>query len=532
MGKRQGTRRDLLAWAPVLGLCADVPVRAAQKVGSVQEGSLGFNVRDFGATGDGATLDTLSINKAIAAVSKIGGGTVHFPAGIYLCHSIHLKSNIRLEFTNGVVIVAADPPKNNGEEGYDLTEPNEPGEKFQDFGHSHCHNSLIWGEDLENVSICGPGLIWGRGISRGEFQGPIAEIPGVANKTIALKNCHDVILRDFSILHGGHFGILTTGVDNLTIDNVKIDTNRAGIDMDCCRNVRVTNCSVNAPWDDAICVKSSYALGLPRAAEMITISNCMVSGSFEEGSLLDGTLKRFPPDADIDRNGRIKLGTESSGGFRNITISNCVFDGCFGLAILSVDGAIIEDVSISNISMRDTVASPIFIRLGSRMRSPAGAQIGAIRRINISNIVSSSTSSLMCSMIAGIPDHTIESIKLTGILLQHSGGGTTIDASRHLEELEKEYPEPTMFGNTPAHGFFIRHAKDIEISNCKVIATSEDARPCFFLDDVAKTTFSDIRTYGATTSPLFVLENVKNIRVAKCNSLPDTEIADAKHTEL
>jgi polygalacturonase len=108
---------------------------------------------------------------------------------------------------------------------------------------------------------------------------------------------------------------------------------------------------------------------------MITISDCMVSGSFEEGSLLDGTFKRFPADADIDRNGRIKLGTESNGGFKNITITNSIFDGCFGLAILSVDGAIIEDITISNVTMRDTVTSPIFIRLGSRMRGPAGAPV-------------------------------------------------------------------------------------------------------------------------------------------------------------
>ena len=86
------------------------------------------------------------------------------------------------------------------------------------------------------------------------------------------------MLRDFSILHGGHFGILATGVDNLTIDNLKIDTNRDGMDIDCCRNVRVSNCSVNSPWDDGICLKSSFALGYARATEMVTITNCLVGG--------------------------------------------------------------------------------------------------------------------------------------------------------------------------------------------------------------------------------------------------------------
>ncbi|MCU1239216.1 MAG: Exo-poly-alpha-D-galacturonosidase precursor [Candidatus Solibacter sp.] len=66
--------------------------------------------------------------------------------------------------------------------------------------------------------------------------------PGVGNKSIALKSCHNILLRDFSILHGGHFGILATAVDNLTIDNLKIDTNRDGMGVDSCRNVRLSNC--------------------------------------------------------------------------------------------------------------------------------------------------------------------------------------------------------------------------------------------------------------------------------------------------
>jgi len=535
MGKGNGTRRELLkvTGAAVLGLGAGGPVNAAAaRRGPAQEVSAEFNVRDFGATGDGKTLDTFSINKAISAAAAVGGDTVHLPAGTYLCHSIHLKSHVRLQFASGAIVVAADPPKEKGAESYDLAESNKPWEGYQDFGHNHWHNSLIWGEGLENISICGPGLIRGKGISRGEFQGPIAEIPGVANKAIALKNCHDVILRDFSILHGGHLGILTSGVDNLTIDNVKIDTNRAGIDMDCCRNVRVSNCSINAPWDDAICLKSSFALGFARAAEMITISDCMVSGSFEEGSLLDGTFKRFPANADIDRNGRIKLGTESNGGFKNIAIRNCVFDGCFGLTILSVDGAIIEDVSISDITMRDTVNSPIFIRLGSRMRAPAGAPVGAIRRVKISNIVSSSTSSLVCSMITGVPNHRIENVRLSNILIQHAGGGTKLDAARQLGEEEKAYPEPNMFGNTPAHGLLIRHAEGIEISNWKVIAAVEDARPCFRLEDVERVDFSNIKTDRVANTPLFILVRVKEFSVAQCNSLPDVEIAEVDHREL
>src|SRR5580704_7101679 len=524
------SRRDFLQATGAVVL--DWAARGKVSATALKPAGDALNVRDFGARGDGHQLDTVAINQAIAAAAAAGGGTVLLPAGTYLSHSIHLMSHVTLQLASGTILLAADPPKAGEQQGYDLAEDNKPWEQYQDFGHSHWHNSLLWGEGLENVSICGPGLIWGKGISRGEFQGPIATLPGVANKTIAFKNCHHVTLRDFSILHGGHLGILTTGVDNLTIDNVKIDTNRAGIDMDCCRNVRVSHCSINAPWDDAICLKSSFALGQARAAEMITISDCMVSGSFEEGTLLDGTFRRFAADADIDRNGRIKFGTESNGAFRNIAITNCIFDRCFGLAILSVDGAIIEDVTVSNITMRDTVASPIFIRLASRMRGPAGRPVGAIRRLNISNIVSSSTSSLICSMIAGVPDHRVDDIKISNILIQHSGGGTRIDAARHLDEKEKEYPEPNMFGNTPAHGLLIRHAADIEVSDYKVIAAVSDARPCFVLDDVERVDFSNVKTDTVPGTPAFVLRDVQDFSVTRSKAVPDTRIAEAIHTEL
>ena len=135
-------------------------------------------------------------------------------------------------------------------------------------------------------------------------------------------------------------------------------------------------------------------------------------------------------------------------------------------------------------------------------------------------------------MIAGIPNHTVEDIKLTNILLQHSGSGTKIDAIRQLEEKETEYPEPTMFGNTPAHGLLIHHAEGIEITNCKVISSAEDARPCFVLNDVQRADFFNIKADQAANTPVFILDNAKDIRVGKCNSLPDTEIAEVKHKEL
>jgi polygalacturonase len=479
------------------------------------------DVKVLGAKGDGKTLDTPAINRAIEAVAAAGGGTVHFPPGTYLSYSIHLKSNIVLYLSPGATILAADPPSPGNSGGYDAAEPN-AWDKFQDFGHSHWHNSLLWGEEIENVSILGPGLIWGKGLSRG--TGDTALLPGAGNKSISLKNCRNVTLRDLSILHGGHFAILATGVDNMTIDNLKIDTNRDAIDIDCCRNVRVSNCSVNSPWDDGICLKNSYGLGFARSTDNVTVTNCYVTGGYEEGTLLDATFKRFEPGFKVPRNGRIKFGTESNGGFRNVTISNCVIEDCRGIALESVDGALLEDVSISNITMRDIVDVPLFLRLGSRMRGPAGTPVGELRRVNISDIVVSNCASRQASIITGIPGHYIEDVKLSNIFVQHQGGGTKQDAAIQVPEIENVYPEPDRFGPMPAHAFYIRHVKGISMRDVNVSYLKEDLRPVFMLNDVHGADFTHIRAARAPDAPTFVLNNVGDFNVYQSKPLPDTQL--------
>ncbi len=381
-----------------------------------------LNVRRYGAVGDGRALDSPAIDRAIDAAASAGGGTVLIPAGTYRCFSIHLKSDVALEIGPGATVVAAAP--GDGDGPYDAPEPNRSS-AYQDYGHSHWHNSLIWGENLRNVSVFGPGLIDGRGLSSGHDAATdtYKDAPsGNANKAIALKECRGVVLRDLSILHGGHFAILATGVDNLTIDDLEIDTNRDGIDVDACRNVRIANTSVNSPWDDGICLKASYALGAIRHCENVTISDCFLSGNFVEGSLLDATFRRCEPSDRAYRTGRIKLGTESNGDFRNIAITNCVFDDCRGIAIESVDGSHIEDIAISNITMRHVAMAPIFIRLGNRARGPNKPPVGTIRRITIDNVVASDAEWSLGCIISGIPGHSIEDIRISNVRLAYQGG--------------------------------------------------------------------------------------------------------------
>jgi len=503
-------------------LAACLSVAQGQREVSVQvpAGCAGvYDVKAYGAKGDGKQLDTPAINSAIEAAAAAGGGTVRFPAGTYPSYSIHLKSRISLYLEQGATILAADPPPAGSSGGYDPAEPN-PSDKFQDFGHSHWHNSLIWGEGLENISILGQGMIYGKGLTR---EGNPR--PGVGNKSIGLKLCRNVTIRDISILQGGHFCILATGVDNLTIDNLRIDTNRDGMNIDSCRNVHISNCSVNSPWDDAICLKSSYGLGFARATENVTITNCQVSG-YDLGSFLDGTYQRNNPQAPDKAGvtGRIKFGTESNGGFKNITIANCVFVRCRGLALETVDGGQLEDIAITNITMRDIVNAPIFLRLGSRMRGPEGTPVGALRRVLLSNITVYNADPRYASIVSGIPGHDIEDVKLSNIRIFYQGGGTKEQAALEPPERENDYPEPRMFGDIPAYGFFIRHVKGIELSNIEVGFLKEDLRPAFILSEVKAADFQHIKAQHAQDVPTFVLKNVEDFSLHQCKGLADTKL--------
>ena len=484
-------RREFLKLAGigVAGVAAPSALAAAGQDSGGNAGRAFVNVKALGATGNGSTVDTPAINRAIESAESNGGGTVWFPAGQYLCYSIHLKSNVGLYLDQGAVIIAADPLPEGQSGGYDEPEPDQPWEAYQDYGHNHWHNSLIWGENLHDISISGPGRIWGRGLVRN--NGPDVRNPadrrttGVGNKSISLKNCHNVQLCDFQILKGGWFGILATGVDNLLIVGLTIDTNRDGMDIDCCRNVRIANCAVNSPWDDGIVPKSSYALGYARATENLEIVNCYVTGTYELGSVLDGTWKKFDASAHVPHTGRIKFGTESNGGFKNITIANCVFDGCQGLALESVDGALLEDVSISNITMRDIVSAPIFMRLGSRLRGPAGStKTGTLQRITLSNIVCSNAASHLGCIISGVPGHEIQDLNLHDIYIQHRGGGTKEQAAITPPEDEQKYPEPNMFGDMPSQGIYLRHVRNVSLSNVEIAAMNEDARPALVMQNV------------------------------------------------
>lgn len=493
------TRRDA-----ILGMAALLPF-PAHAVATI-------DVRDHGARGDGHALDSPAFNAAIAAAAaRPHGGTVIVPAGRYRCYSIRLRSRVTVTLAKGAVIEAATGA------GYDLPEDN--GEQlYQDFGHSHWRNSLIWGEDVEQVAILGPGLIDGRGLTRdgpgarwkaqtGErplsmrrmtaaeiarLEPDAARMNGVGNKAIALRNGRDIRLAGFTMAKCGHFAILATGTQRLTIQDLSIDTDRDGIDLDGVRDVLVERCRVNTPNDDAIVVKSSYALGRAAAAENVTIRQCAVSG-YDLGTMLDGsrrTTQAMAPDRDRPT-GRIKLGTESNGGYRNIRIEDCSFHHCRGLALETVDGGVMENVIARRLTMHDVTTAPLFLRIGDRRRGPAGTGVGAIRGVTLREITATGIDHRFAATIAGLPGHRVEDVNLSDVRLSYAGGGTAADAARRPGDLASAYPEPSMFGVTPAWGLWVRHAHGLSIRGLSLATVRQDARPPFRTEDVAALHITD-----------------------------------------
>lgn len=481
-----------------------------------------FNIQDFGAVGDGKKLDSSAINKAIDAAAKVGGGTVVVPAGTYLCGSIRLKSNINLHIDAGATILGA-PQKMNA---YDETEPFH-GQAYQDGGHTYFHNSLIWGENLTNVFITGNGMISGGGLTKDSgvmdkmcrydhWQNPdtskVFTPVRIGNKAIALKLCKNVLIRDVTIFHGGHFAILVTGCDNMTVDNVTMDTNRDGIDIDCCRNTMVSNCRINAPGDDGLCIKSSYALGEARLTENLTIVNCQVTG-FKEGTLIDGTMIPDPWGQ-----GRLKFGTESSGGYRNCSISNCTFRSCWGMALEEVDGGMMENITINNIAMIDIARYPIYITTGKRNRTPGQNLVSRMKNVLISNVIATGLTSKSGVLITGQPGYPIEGLRMENIRLVYNGGGTKEQADIIPKELGTGYPEPN--STMPSYGFFVRHVKNLELANITTSFTTNDFRPAAIFSDIDGLEIDNLKPQVAVgVSPVVMCADVSNVVIRNSPAL-------------
>jgi hypothetical protein len=205
--------------------------------------------------------------------------------------------------------------------------------------------------------------------------------------------------------------------------------------------------------------------------------------------------------------------------------------------------------------MREVSNAPIFLRLGSRMRAPEGTAVGSIRRVNISNVVVYDADPRYGSIISGIPGHDIEDVKLSDIRILYRGGLTLDQVARQPADLvntfffratggvpprepyatperEKEYPEPSMFSMLPAYGFFIRHARGIELNNVEVGFMKEDRRPAFVLDNVKAVDFQHVKARKAAGVPAIVLLNVEDFSVHGSHIAPDAHLDKVVRQEM
>ncbi|MDF9841697.1 MULTISPECIES: hypothetical protein [unclassified Paenibacillus] len=352
-----------------------------------------FDIRDYGAGADcSPVVNTAAINNAIQAAAA-GGGTVVIPEGSFRVYTVRLLNGVNLYLSAGSVLSAARTDITRSYElqigeGGNVEEPEvNLYVGLQDHGHTYFANSLIYGADIRDVMIYGPGLLDGSSLNdKGELEqilmggdphepirrnGPGHQGEWFGNKAIALVRCENIAFCDFSILAGGHFAIITTCVKNMYVERILVDTNRDAFDVDCCENVTIVHSTFNSLTDDAIVLKASYGGGIFMPLRNVLIEDCIVSG-YDMGSVY---AKTYTQDKLIatDRCGptaRVKLGTESTCGYDLVTVRRVQFKRSRGFALEAVDGADLSHIIFEDSTMEGVSSSPIFIKAGDRGRFP------------------------------------------------------------------------------------------------------------------------------------------------------------------
>ena len=450
-----------------------------------------YNVCEFGATGKGDTYDTNAVQTAIDQAIENGGGTVFFPAGKYLLKTIFLGDNITLFLETGAIILGStDRNSYNPENGAFL---DSSGKKFG--------SALIFARDKQNIVIKGNGIIDGQGYTEYFPKQKGLSRPSI----IRFIRCNNVRIQDITLTNSAAWVQHYVECEDLMIQGITVtsfsNNNNDGLDIDGCQRVIIRGCSINSE-DDSIVLKSLSNKG----CRDIVISDCMVSG-----------LKSA-----------IKTGTESLGGFENITITNCTFYGTRGISLLSVDGGNLNNITISNISMRDSYAV-IVMRHGERMRDygiekdQRPSEPGIFKNIMISNIQAIRVTESN-DFICGIKGYPIENVTLNNIRIQYAGGGKVSDTNRAIPELDDDYPKAKMFGVLPAYGFFIRHAKNIKLHDIELSYENEEYRSVLLCEDVDQLELDNI--YGQSNkdaAPFILLKNTSNVSVKDCYPRPGTD---------
>lgn len=431
----------------------------------VDMGSVVYDIRDYGAVNDTTQLSTKAVQRAIDECSLNGGGKVLVASGGYKIGSIVLRSGVDLHIENGATLYGST----------DIADYQPQKTDYVSLRTQTTTIQLIYADQASNISITGNGTIDGRGVG---FKKLSWNDEGITRPhLLRLVRCSDVSVSDVTLRNSGCWMQHYLACDRVKINNITVfnrnNFNNDALDLDGCHDVVVSGMIADSD-DDAITLKSTS----PRLCENIVITGCVVSSHC---------------------NG-IKLGTETNGGFRNINITGCIVKpssdqttqffgheskrGTSAISLEIVDGGVLENVNVSNIVVEGT-ESPIFVRLGNRARSYSSDveinKVGRIHNVHLSNITINDAGP-SGSSITGIPGYPVEDIYLSDITIYHAGGQGKVAIP--ADEMEKEYPEATMWGVLPAQGFFIRHAKNVQIRNLEIKAKKADSRDIIVREDV------------------------------------------------
>jgi polygalacturonase len=467
------------------------------------------DITAYGAVGNGTILNTNAIQKAIDACYKSGGGKVIIPAGVFLTGTIALNDNITLQLNKGAVLLGSTDVND-----YKNLDP------FVDGLGISVGWALVVAVDKKNIGIAGEGTIDGQG-SKLKAQQILTDTRAESQRwgrrpfLLRIVRCQNVALNGVTLNYAAAWTSHYFQCKQVSIKNVKIVSrgvaHNDGMDIDGCQDVTIKNCDVES-GDDALCFKTTSS---KMACKDIVVSGLRLKSG----------------------QGAIKIGTESMAAFENINISQCyIYDTTNGgIKLLSVDGANIRNIQISDITMVE-VKTPILIRLGARLsvfRKDQDSQqpIGTLENVTIKNVKAKAADNAQLMppsgiLITGIPGHNIKNLVLENIEINLAGGGSNENARQVVPEAIDKYPEVKTFGPlVPAYGVWARHVDGLKVSNVKFTLSHNDLRPAIICEDgknIALNSCIIPETTGAQA--VIRLENVAGARVTNTTA---TGSADA-----
>jgi len=460
-----------------------------------------FDVTKYGAVGDGTTLNSQAIQKAIDACHQSGGGKVIFPAGKFLSGTIVMKDNVTLYLQKGAVLLGSIDLKD-----YQNLDPFTEGLGI-DVGWA-----LLVAVDAKNIGIEGEGTIDGQGSALKAKHiltdtRPEGKRWGLRPFLVRIVRCTGVTVRGVTLKYAGAWTSHYFQSKQILIENVKIQSvgvaHNDGIGIDGCQQVRIKDCDV-VSGDDALVFKTT--------SSKMACKNIEVSG-----------LRLKSNQAGI------KMGTESMAPFEDIKITNChIYDTKNGgIKLLTVDGAHLRNILIADITM-DEVKTPMLFRLGSRLsvfrkNTETKLATGTFENVTIRNVKAKAADDAQLTppsgiLITGVPGHDITNLTLENIEITLAGGGTAEDARKVVPEAIDQYPEVKTFGpKIPAYGIWARHVKGLKLINVKFNLGSNDLRPALVCEDGKDITVSNWKI--PETKDAEAVVRLENVVVANINNV-------------